>query len=78
VISVLLGCVIGIFLFSEQGILRDTRPQPPLLIVEDRDPYAQCAEIDASNDAHMRHDTLLSKHKQRVPCGYRHQLLPIA
>src|SRR5258708_31782062 len=46
-------------------------------MVEDRDPGAQCAEIYASNDTHMRHDILLSKHKQRVPCGHRYPLLPV-
>src|SRR5258708_26192869 len=77
VVRMLLCRVIGIFLFTDERILRDAGSQPPLPMVEDRDPDAQCAEIYASNDAHMRHDILLSKHKQRVPRGHRYPLLPV-
>src|SRR5207302_2018719 len=76
-IGVLLRGVIGIFFAADERILRDARAQPSLSTVEDRDPYAQCAEIYARNNAHMSHEILLAKNKQRVPCRHRHQLLSI-
>ena len=77
-IGVLLRRVVRIFFLTDERILRDTRPKAPFLMMKDRCAYAQCAEIYSSDDAHMRHDILLSKHKQRVPRGYRHKLLAVA
>src|SRR5579859_4660443 len=78
VIGVLLGGVIGVFFLKDERVFRDTRAQPSLQMIEDRNTYAECSEINARNDARMRHDILLSKHKQRMPRRDRYQLFSMA
>ena len=52
VVGVALGGVVGIVLLAMERIVGCARPERPLLVIEDGDPDAERAEVDACDERH--------------------------
>jgi len=61
VVGVALGSVVGIFLFTEEWILRHARAQAAFIAVENRDADAESSEIDSGYNAHKSSEVAMPK-----------------